>query len=86
MQQYGFSRIYDFKAGAGAPHTKRFDFWLCIILYGNLLITAPLWSELWIAEFYRWDLALRVETIQQIQDASWAVLGAYGVIYLHKVE
>jgi hypothetical protein len=82
MQQYGFSRIYDFKAGAGAPHTKRFDFWLCIILYGNLLITAPLWSELWIAEFYRWDLALRVETIQQIQDASWAVLGAYGVIYL----
>jgi len=82
MQQYGFSRIYDFKAGTGAPSTRRFDFWLGIILYGNMLLTAPLWSELWIAELYRWDLALPAETIQQIQTAGWAVLGVYGVIYL----
>lgn len=82
MQQYGFARIYDFKADTGAPSTGRFDYWLSIILYGNMLVTTPLWSELWIAELYRWDLAPHVETIQRIQSTSWAILGAYGVIYV----
>jgi hypothetical protein len=82
MQQHGFARIYDFKADAGSPTTRRFDFLLGIFLYGNMLLTTPLWSELWILELYRWDLALRVETIQQIQATSWTVLGAYVVVYL----
>ncbi len=82
MQQHGFARIYDFKAGTGAPSTRRFDFWLGMTLYGNLLLTSPLWSELWIAELYRWDLALRVETIQIIQTASWSAMGAYATLYL----
>ncbi len=82
MQQYGFARIYDFKAGTDAPHTKRFDFLLSIFLYGNILLTTPLWSELWVAELYRWDAALHVETIQLIQATSWMVLGVYVVVYL----
>jgi hypothetical protein len=47
---------------------------------------APLWSELWIAELYRWDLALPAATIQQIQTASWALLATYAVIYLGHVS
>jgi hypothetical protein len=82
MQQYGFARIYDFKAGTDAPSTKRFDFWLSIFLYGNMLITAPLWAELWIAEQYRWGLALNFEAIQQIQNTSWMMLGAFSIVYV----
>lgn len=85
MQQYGFTRIYDFKATSGAPRTGRFDFWLGIILYSNMLITAPLWAELWIAELYRWDLALEASTIQQIQTLSYSLTGAYLLFYLGHV-
>jgi hypothetical protein len=74
MQQYGFSRIYDFKANTGTPEINRLDFWLSVVLYGNLIVTGPLWSELWIAELYRWNLALRVETIQMIQNVSWVIM------------
>lgn len=28
----------------------RLDFWLSVVLYSNMLLTAPLWAELWIAE------------------------------------
>ena len=53
MQQHGFARIYDFKARAGSQSTGKFDLWLNIVLYVNLLITAPLWGELWIYESFR---------------------------------
>ncbi len=82
MQQHGFARIYDFKADTGGPSMGRLDFWLAMFLYGNLLLTSPLWSELWIAELYRWDLALRSETILQIQGASWTLTGGYVLVYL----
>jgi hypothetical protein len=85
MQQYGFARIYDFKAGTDAAFTKRFDFILSVLLYGNMLITAPLWAELWIAELHRWGLALDVEAIRQIQAMSWMILGAFAVIYVGHV-
>ena len=85
MQQHGFARVYDFKAGSGAPAAGRFDFWLGVVLYGNLLLSTPLWSELWIAELYRWDLALRAEAIQRIHAVSWTLTGAYAVIYLGHV-
>jgi hypothetical protein len=81
MQQYGFARIYDFKAGAGAPLTGRWDFWLGIVLYSNLLLTAPLWAELWIAELYRWDLALTAEAIRTLQTASYSVTAAFIIAY-----
>ena len=48
MQQYGFSRIYDLKAGTGAPSTRRFDFYLNWVLFVNLLLTAPLWTGIWV--------------------------------------
>lgn len=81
MQQHGFARIYDFKAGTGAPSTPRIDFWLQVVLYVNLLVTAPLWAELWIAELYRWDLALPAATISAIHATSWAITGAALVGY-----
>lgn len=81
MQQYGFARIYDFKAGSGTPAIGRLDFWLGVFLYGNMLLTTPLWSELWIAELYRWDLAQSVETIRRIQAVSWALTGTYLTFY-----
>ncbi len=83
MQQYGFARIYDFKSGSGAAMTGRWDFWMGIILYTNLLLTAPLWAELWIAELYRWDLALSADAIRTLQTTSYSItltfLIAYGV-------
>lgn len=81
MQQYGFARIYDFKAGAGAQRTGRWDFWLGILLYSNMLLTAPLWAELWIAELYRWDLALTAPTIRAVQSTSYTLTGLYLVAY-----
>jgi hypothetical protein len=82
MQQHGFARIYDFKAGTGSPLLRRLDLWLGAILYANLLVTAPLWSELWIAELYRWDLQVRAEVILRIQSASWAATGVFLAGYL----
>jgi hypothetical protein len=82
MQQHGFARVYDFKAGTGAPSIGRLDFWLGISLYANMLIVAPLWGELWIAELYRWDLALHAQTIAWIRTASWTLTGAYALFYL----
>lgn len=82
MQQHGFARVYDFKAGTATASMRRMDFWLNMVLYGNLLVTAPLWSELWIAELYRWDLGLPAATIRNVQGASWALTASYGAVYL----
>jgi hypothetical protein len=82
MQQYGFSRIYDFKSGAGTPSTARLDFWLGVVLYGNMLIVAPLWSEFWIAELFHWGIGPRAETVQWVQGLSWAVTGLFAAAYL----
>jgi hypothetical protein len=82
MQQHGFARIYDFKAGTGSPSQGRLDLWLGLLLYGNLLVTGPLWSELWIAELYRWGLEVGADTILSVQTASWSVTGAFLAFYL----
>jgi hypothetical protein len=82
MQQHGFARIYDFKAGTGSPSLRRLDLWLGLMLYGNLLVTAPLWSELWIAELYRWDLQVGADVILRIQSASWTATGVFLALYL----
>ena len=86
MQQYGFSRIYDFKAGTGAPNTPRLDLWLSIALYLNMLLTAPLWAELWIAELYRWELSLNAESIHQLQTLSWSLTLAYLLYYAVQIR
>jgi len=82
MQQHGLARVYDFKAGTGSPVTGRFDLALHGVLYGNMLVAAPLWSELWIAGLYAWDLTIRPETVVRIHEASWAVTAAFAVVYL----
>lgn len=85
MQQHGFARVYDFKAGTATADSGRRDFWLGVALYVNMLLVAPLWSELWIAELYRWNLPLHAETIRQVQVASWTLLAVYGLFYLGSV-
>jgi hypothetical protein len=82
MQQYGFSRIYDFKSGAGTPSTARLDFWLGVVLYGNMLIVAPLWSEFWVAELFHWGIGPRAEMVQWVQGLSWTVTGLFAAAYL----
>lgn len=87
MQQHGFARIYDFKAGAGAPSTRRFDLWLTALLYGNMLLTAPLWTELWIAGAYTWNLGewVTADRVALVHTASWTITGAYAVVYVAHV-
>jgi len=81
MQQYGFARVYDFKAGTATAGGSRRDFWLGVALYVNMLVVAPLWSELWIAELFAFDLALAPESIRWIQTVSWGLLAVYAGFY-----
>ena len=83
MQQHGFARIYDFKARTGAPSTGRWDLALNWVLYGNLLVTAPLYTQFWVREAYRFDWQVALQTVRWVHQASWVAtglfLGAYAV-------
>lgn len=81
MQQHGLARIYDFKACAGGPHTGRFDLALHWFLYGNMLITSPLFFRLWGPELYLWQVPLAPQVLLWIQYLSWGALGTYLFIY-----
>ena len=85
MQQYGLARIYDMKARTGGPRAARFDFWLNWILYGNMLLTAPLFVRLWGAEAYRWALPLSTQSLVWIQNGSYAVTALFLLAYLWHV-
>jgi len=85
MQQYGFSRIYDFKAGTGAPSTPRFDLYLQWILFVNMLIVSPLWSLTFLRIFHEWGLIPSTETVLLIQRLSWTVALSYGIAFLGHV-
>lgn len=82
MQQHGFTRIYDFKAGTGTPRTGRFDLAVNWVLYVNMFLTAPLFVQYWVRELFTWRFAIGVDTVQAIQGVSWSltalVLAAYG--------
>ncbi len=82
MQQHGFARIYDFKAGSGAPSTRRIDLWLNVVLYVNLILTAPLWVGTWYGEFGRWGAPIAVATVRQVSMISWSLTAVFGVAYL----
>ncbi|MDE0736715.1 MAG: hypothetical protein OSB47_12890 [Pirellulaceae bacterium] len=82
MQQHGFGRIYDFKAGTGTRKTARFDLGLHWILFGNMLVTSPLFSSLWISELYRWEIHISLASVQMIHTIGWTLTGTYVVIYL----
>jgi sorbitol-specific phosphotransferase system component IIC len=85
MQQHGLARIYDFKAKAGAPVTRRYDLWLNIFLYVNLLLTAPLWVGTWYGELQRWEIPIAVSTVRSIGTLSWSVTAAFLFVYLGHV-
>lgn len=85
MQQHGFARIYDFKAGAGAPSTPRFDLILSWFLYVNLVLTMPLWVEGWIVEMTRWRIPHSVAGIRAVQTISITATGVFIVIYIGHV-
>lgn len=82
MQQHGFARIYDFKAGSGDSLTRRQDLALHWVLYGNLLVNAPLFSSIWMRELHRWHVPLSVSAIETVQALSWATLILYSALYL----
>lgn len=81
MQQYGFARIYDFKARTGGPLAPRFDLCLGWILYVNLLITAPLFTRFWVSELVRWKLPPSAELVQNVQHGSWLVTAVFVAVY-----
>lgn len=81
MQQYGFSRIYDFKAGTGAPSTSRLDLALNWILYGNMFLTSPYWTQMWGMELYRWKVPLTASGVTAIHRVSWTVTAVFLIAY-----
>jgi hypothetical protein len=82
MQQYGFSRVYDFKAETGAPSTPKFDFYFNWIFFVNMLVVAPLWTIYWVRLLHEWHVPISTEAVLQIQQISWSVTIAYGAVYL----
>ncbi|MBL8813035.1 MAG: hypothetical protein JNM43_22900 [Planctomycetaceae bacterium] len=81
MQQHGFARIYDFRGRTGAPSTGWFDLLLGWILFGNMLITSPMFMWPLVRELYRLRLPVTSNAIQMTMTISWTVLTIYGVIY-----
>lgn len=85
MQQYGFSRIYDFKGRSGAPSTGRFDLLLNWVLFVHLILTAPLFTELWVREAYNWGMEIGKSGVATVHAASWMMVAVYGIIYVYHV-
>jgi hypothetical protein len=82
MQQHGFARIYDFKAGAGAPSTRKFDLALSWVLYSNLFLTTPLWTEMWVRQFYEWNVPITANFVHAIHMVCWSTAAVFAVFYL----
>lgn len=85
MQQHGLARIYDFKAHAGAPSTRHFDLALHWVLYGNLVLTTPLFSVIWIRELYRWHIPISPDIVRYLQIASAVITVGYVLVYVAHV-
>ena len=85
MQQYGFGRIYDFKAATGGPATPRFDFYLHWTLFVNLLLTSPVFTIYWVRMLHLWHLPVSSGAIETVHLVSWTVTGLYGLAYLGHV-
>ncbi len=82
MQQHGFARIYDFKAGTGSPSTSRFDLALNWILFANLFLTSPFFTPIWLRELYRFHLPLSADAVRVTHQISWSVTAVYLLIYI----
>jgi hypothetical protein len=87
MQQYGLARIYDFKARTGGPASGRWDFLLNWVLYVNMLLTAPLFVQLWGPWVYESGLPVRSEWFVVLQFASWIATALYLIAYAaHEIQ
>ena len=82
MQQHGFARIYDFKAGTGLPSARQFDLAFNWVLFVNLLITSPLFTAYWVRELYLLQVPVSAEFVRNLQGASWIVCGAFLLVYV----
>ena len=82
MQQHGFGRIYDFKAGTGTRRTGRFDLALHWILFGNMLVASPLFTSVWITQLAQWEFPLTAAGVQLAHTISWTITGLYVGVYL----
>jgi hypothetical protein len=82
MQQYGFSRVYDFKAGTGAPSTPRFDLVFGWVLFVNMLLVSPLWSVYWVRILHEWGLPPSTDGIVLVKQVSWTVTLGYAAVWL----
>jgi hypothetical protein len=85
MQLHGFSRIYDYKAKAGAPSTPRWDLTLNWVVYVNMVLTAQLFANFWIRELYRFDLPISADAVRTVQAVSWWVTGGFVCAYITHV-
>jgi hypothetical protein len=85
MQQYGFSRVYDFKARAGAPSTAKFDLAFNWIFFVNMLVVSPLFSVIWVRMLHEWRVPVEAATVEAVHWVSWTVAIVYGLVYLGHV-
>ena len=81
MQQYGFARIYDFKARAGAALTARFDLLFNWILFVNMLVVSPMFSVIWVRMVHEMHLPVSAETVRTIHAVSWTATILFLVVY-----
>jgi hypothetical protein len=81
MQQHGFARIYDFKAGTGLPSTPRVDLALHWVLYSHMILNAPMFRHLWLRELYQMNIRVPVPLVEAITTGTWVALGSYLVFY-----
>ena len=82
MQQHGFARIYDRKAGAGSAATKNFDLAFNWVFFGNMLIVSPLFSTIWVRMLHEWRIPIEAETVSLVQSVSWTIAAIYGCVYV----
>ena len=85
MQQYGFGRIYDFKAKAGAAITGKFDLAFNWIFFVNMLVVSPLFSVIWVRMFYELYVPISADTVRLVHQVSWTIASAYLVMYVGHV-
>ena len=81
MQQYGFSRIYDFKAKTGSAITDKFDLYFNWIFFVNMLVVSPLWSVIWVRMLHEWRIPITAETVDLAHSISWTIAILYFAVY-----
>tara|TARA_Y100001978_G_C23596609_1_gene386560 strand:- start:264 stop:974 length:711 start_codon:yes stop_codon:yes gene_type:complete len=82
MQQYGFARVYDFKAKTGSPSTANFDLAFSWVFFVNMLVVSPLFSTLWVRMLHEWHVPISAAGVQVVHQVSWGITIVYGIVWL----